>query len=169
MASTSGPNIDPRVFRDIVGHYATGVTVITAQGEDAPVGMACNSFFSVSLDPPLVGLAAAKTSTTWPDIEVTGKFCVNIMASHHQELAYTFSRKDIDRFEGAVHAPRAGGPGLEEANAWIDCEIKEILDAGDHVIILGLVTAMEDRDDETEPLVFYRGKYGNFLEPDAGE
>lgn len=163
MTPSSESTIDPRAFRDVLGHFPTGVTIITAQGDQAPVGMACNSFASVSLDPPLVGIAAAKSSSTWPDIEVTGRFCINIMADIHEEMCRTFSKKDIDRFENAVHAPRAGGPGLEDAMAWIDCEIFSITEAGDHVIVLGKVLGFDSRADaEGKPLVFYRGKYGSF-------
>ena len=163
MTPESGSDIDPRAFRDVLGYFPTGVTIITAQGEDAPVGMACNSFASVSLDPPLVGIAAAKTSSTWPDIEATGKFCINIMADVHEDTCRQFSQKGIDRFAGTPHKPRAGGPGLEEAMAWIDCDIYSVTEAGDHLIILGRVLAIEASDHpEGKPLVFYRGKYGSF-------
>ncbi|HEX4109288.1 MAG TPA: flavin reductase family protein [Solirubrobacteraceae bacterium] len=160
----STETIDPNAFRTVLGHFPTGVVIVTAHGEGGPVGMACNSFASVSLDPPLVGIAAAKTSSTWPDIEVTGRFCINILASVHAHTSRHFSRKDVDRFEGSVHSPRPGGPGLDGALAWIDCEIFSVTEAGDHVIVLGRVLGFDAHTDDAEPLVFYKGRYGSFSE-----
>jgi flavin reductase (DIM6/NTAB) family NADH-FMN oxidoreductase RutF len=164
MSQERGTRIDADTYRTVMGHFPTGVTIITADGgEGAPVGLACNSFSSISLDPPLVSFAVARGSSTWPTIQASGRFCVNIMASIHEDLSRTFARKDVDRFAGVVHAPRAGGPGLEEAMAWIDCEIHDVSEAGDHLIVLGRVTDMEAREDEDgRPLVFYRGRYGSF-------
>ncbi|MGM0930446.1 MAG: flavin reductase family protein [Actinomycetota bacterium] len=152
---------DDADFRKVLGHLPTGVVVITALTDRQPIGMSCNSFTSVSLQPPLVGFFPALSSSTWPGIRDSGKFCVNILASHHDELSRAFSRRNEDRFAGVEWSERASGPGLAEAVAWIDCDLHSQAEAGDHVLALGRVTGFEARED-AEPLVFHRGQYGMF-------
>lgn len=150
--------IDPREFRDTLGSWPSGVVVITGYDGDEPVGMSCNAFSSVSLDPPLVGFFPAATSSTWPKIRTSGRFVVNMLASHHEELSRAFSRKDVDRFAGVDTHERQCGLGIAEAVAWIDCEIYEEVEAGDHTLVLGHVQKLESTE-AGEPLVFHRGKY----------
>lgn len=147
-------------FRHVLGHLPTGVTIITAHGEEGPVGMSANSVTSVSLDPPLILLCPAKSSTTWPSIRACGSFCVNVMASHQTEATLAFARRGVDRFKGVAHTPRPAGPGLDEAVAWIECELDAEHDAGDHTIVVARVLAVEAS--AGEPLVFFRGGYGSF-------
>jgi 3-hydroxy-9,10-secoandrosta-1,3,5(10)-triene-9,17-dione monooxygenase reductase component len=151
-------------FRHVLGHLPTGVTVITAYGADGPTGMAANSVTSVSLDPPLILFCPAKSSTTWPGIRGAGRFCVNIMAGHHEETTRRFSLKGVDRFAGISYAERQCGPALDEAVAWIECAIIEEHDAGDHLIVVASVVAIEAAQ-ESLPLVFFRGQYGTFRAP----
>lgn len=151
-------------FRHVLGHLPTGVTIITAHAETGPVGMAANSFGSVSLDPPLVLLCPAKSSTTWPAIRDVGSFCANIMAGNHQELCRQFAMKDIDRFAGVAWSNLPAGPGLEEAVGWVECRIEAEHDAGDHQIVVARVLALEANSERT-PLVFFRGSYGTFSSP----
>jgi 3-hydroxy-9,10-secoandrosta-1,3,5(10)-triene-9,17-dione monooxygenase reductase component len=153
--------IEPSVFRQVLSHLPTGVTVVTADGVDGPVGMACNSVSSVSLEPPLVSLCPARTSETWPALCDRGRFCVNVMANHHEAATRAFARKDVDRFAGIAHHPRAGGPALDDAVAWLDCEIRAVHEAGDHFIVVAEVVALDARPD-VAPLVFFRGGYGTF-------
>lgn len=155
---------DAASFRDALGHVPTGVTIVTAAGAEGPVGMACNSFTSVSLDPPLVSLCAAHTSLTWPVIRRTGRFCVNVMASGGGRAARRFSRRGIDRFEGVAWHDRPAGPGLDDALAWFDCRIEAEHEAGDHVIVVAAVAAAEARGGVV-PLIFFRGGYGSFSPP----
>lgn len=150
--------IAPTEFRDMLGNWPTGVVVVTGGDEENPIGMSCNSFTSVSLDPPLVGFFPAKSSSTWPDIRRTGKFCVNILASHHEAVSRQFARKGEDRFNGVAWEMRPSGPGLDEAVAWIECEINEEINTGDHTLVLGLVTGFAVREG-AEPLIFHRGAY----------
>ena len=157
------PIIDSAEFRRILGHLPTGVVAVTSVGDDEPVGMACNSFISVSLDPALVGFCAATSSSTWPIIRNAGRFCVNVMAEDHADLTRNFSRKGIDRFEGVEWAPRSSGPGLEGAVAWIDCTLWHEYEAGDHTIVLGQVHTIEAAS-EVSPLVFYEGSSGAFAD-----
>ncbi|MDO8210200.1 flavin reductase [Conexibacter sp. CPCC 206217] len=153
------PPPDAETFRAVLGHLPTGVTVITAAG---PVGMACNSFCSVSLRPALVAFCAATTSSTWPRIQATGRFCVNVMACGHGDLTRAFSRRGVDRFADVASHQRLGGPGLDEAVAWIDCEIEAEHRAGDHMIVVGRVIGLEAAA-EREPLVFSRGGFGRYV------
>ncbi|MHB8692524.1 MAG: flavin reductase family protein [Solirubrobacteraceae bacterium] len=148
-------------FRSVLGHLPTGVTVVTAMAADGPAGMAANSVTSVSLDPPLILLCPAKSSGTWPSIKAAGGFCVNVLGSEHEELCRRFACKGADRFTGVpVHA-RHGAPALDEAVAWIDCEIDAEHDAGDHTIVVARVLAVAAAEG-VQPLVFFQGKYGQF-------
>jgi 3-hydroxy-9,10-secoandrosta-1,3,5(10)-triene-9,17-dione monooxygenase reductase component len=153
--------IEPAVFRKVLGHLPTGVTVITADGVDGPVGMACNSVSSVSLDPPLISLCPARTSETWPALRDCRRFCVNVMANHHEDVTRAFARKGVDPVAGIAHHRRVGGPALEDAVAWLDCEIRAEHEAGDHFIVVAQVVALNARPD-VAPLVFFRGSYGTF-------
>lgn len=158
-----GTRIDAEGYRRVLGHLPTGVTVLTAYAGEAVVGMACNSFTSVSLEPPLISVCPAKTSGTWPLIASATRFCVNILAAHHRESALRFAQRDIDRFAGVSYHARSAGPALDDAVAWVDCEINAQHDAGDHVIVVATVVAMEARQhEEMAPLVFFRGQYGAF-------
>lgn len=148
-------------FRHVLGHLPTGVTIISAHGAEGPVGMAVNSFGSVSLDPPLVLVCPATSSTTWPTIRKAGAFCANVMAGHHEELCRQFARTDGDRFAGVAWSSLRTGPGLDEAVAWVECRIEAEHVAGDHEIVVAEVTATEARS-EISPLVFFRGSYGTF-------
>jgi len=156
------PPFDSARFRQVLGHFPTGVTVITAPGEPHNVGMSVGSFSSVSLDPPLVGFFAGKDSATWPGIEKAGVFCVNILAEDQEELSRRFASKDDDKFVGVGWKPAGtGAPLLDGVLAWIDCEIDRVLDAGDHHCVLGRVLDL-GVGHEGRPLIFFRGGYGRF-------
>ncbi|GIU86429.1 MAG: monooxygenase [Acidimicrobiia bacterium] len=153
---------EPAAFRTVLGHYATGVVIVTARDGGEPVGMACNSFTSVSLEPPLVLFCAAKTSTTWPRIQRAGAWCANVLAEEDEELCRLFAQKGADRFAGVAHRPGAtGAPVLDRALAFVDCRTEAEHDAGDHVIVVGRVVELGHRA-EGRPLLFYRGGYGRF-------
>ncbi len=152
---------DPASYRTVLGHFATGVTVITAIDDGQPVGMAANSFTSVSLDPPLVLFCAAKTSSTWPQIERSGRFAVNILGEHQEDVCRVFAQKGDDRFARTGYRKSLmGSPLLPDVIAYLDCTIHAVHDAGDHVVVIGHV---EDLGVGTEgvggPLLFYRGGY----------
>ncbi|NKX55913.1 flavin reductase family protein [Arthrobacter mobilis] len=154
--------IDARTFRDALGQLPTGVIVVTGWSNGYPAGMSCNSFTSVSLDPPLVGFFPANTSSTWPGIRESRQFTVNFLANGHEALARDFSRRGVDRFAGVAWRESVSGPLLEEAMCWIQCEIAEEYPAGDHTVVLGRVRSLDYRDDDRLPLVFHRGNYGTF-------
>ncbi|MGI5195894.1 flavin reductase family protein [Streptomyces sp. CA-288835] len=157
--------VDQGEFRRVLGNFATGVTVVTApaaDGEDGPAGFACQSFSSLSLDPPLVVFMVARTSTTWPRIARAGVFCVNVLAAHQGELCRGFAVSGADKFAGVVYdaAPVSGSPRLEGALAWIDCAIHAVHTGGDHLIVVGRVEALGAMDGDGAPLLFYRGRFG---------
>jgi flavin reductase (DIM6/NTAB) family NADH-FMN oxidoreductase RutF len=153
---------DSAQFRRVLGHFPTGVTVITAAGTDGPVGLAVGSFASVSLDPPLVVFFAGRGSSSWPKIEAAGWFSVNILADSQEEVSRRFASKGDDKFGGLGWSPAASGaPLIDGVLAWIDCEIHQVVDAGDHVGVLGRVREL-DVSTEGGPLLFYRGGYGRF-------
>ncbi len=163
-ASADVVEIDPGHFRSVLAHLPTGVTVITAYGEDgAAVGMAANSVTSVSLDPPLILFCPAKSSTTWPTIRAASGFCVNVMAGHHEEVTRRFAAKGIDRWAGLEYTERPTGPALDDAVAWIECRPYDEHDAGDHTIVVARVVAIEAASRaDAEALIFFRGSYGSF-------
>jgi len=152
------PAFDSARFRQVLGHFPTGVTVVTAAGSP-PVGMAVGSFFSISLEPPLVGFCAGHTSTSWPGIKEAGRFCVNVLADDQEELSRVFASKEEDKFQGVGWSTSPlGSPRLHDVLAWIDCEIDQVLPAGDHDIVVGAVHDLEVAR-EADPLLFFRGGY----------
>ncbi len=158
--------VSPAEFRAVLGNFASGVTIITSPpGEDAdgPAGFACQSFASLSLDPPLVTFMVARTSTTWPRIARTGVFCVNILGAEQGELCRAFAVSGADKFAGVAHtpAPATGSPQLDAVPAWIDCRIHAVHTGGDHLIVVGKVEAMGAAG-EGEPLLFHKGRFGRF-------
>jgi len=155
------PAPDPQRFRQVFSHLPTGVTVVTATLEGAPVGMAANSVTSVSLQPPLLLICPARSSTTWPSLRQAGGFCVNVLAHGHEHVSRRFAASGIDRFEGVAWHPREGGPALDEAIAWIDCEIEAEHEAGDHTVVIARVLDL-DVSGGYQPLVFFGGRYGTF-------
>lgn len=154
--------IDDARFRQVLGRFATGVTVVTGLAGGAPVGLAVNSFTSVSLEPALVAFCVAKASRTWPSLRSAGSFCVNILAEHQEALSRVFAGRPPDRFLGVGWRPGpSGAPILSDVLAWIDCTVVAEHDAGDHLIVVGRVREM-DVGLDGRPLLFYRGGYGRF-------
>jgi flavin reductase (DIM6/NTAB) family NADH-FMN oxidoreductase RutF/DNA-binding IclR family transcriptional regulator len=161
-------NVTPRAFdsrrlRDVLGHFATGVTIVTAiDAAGEPTGFAVGSFTSVSLDPPLVAFLPARTSTTFPKVREAASFCVNVLGSDQEEVCRLFATRGADKFSKLKWEPApSGAPVLEGATAWLDCTIETIHEAGDHLIVVGRVRDL-DIVHAGPPLVFLRGGYGRF-------
>ncbi|WP_421848060.1 flavin reductase family protein [Novosphingobium sp.] len=152
--------IDSRLFRDVLGAYPTGVCVVTALAEDGErYGLVVGSFTSISLDPPLVGFFPDKRSGTWPRIEATGRFCVNVLGSDQLSLCRRFAARSQDKFAELAHGQSpAGLPVLDNAIAWIDCTIERVTEVGDHWLVVGAVEALGKKG-EGNPLLFFRGQY----------
>jgi 3-hydroxy-9,10-secoandrosta-1,3,5(10)-triene-9,17-dione monooxygenase reductase component len=152
--------IDPHLMREVLGHFASGVTVVTAVDDDEPIGFTCQSFSSLSLDPPLVVFAPARTSRTWPRLRELGRFCVNVLAEDQDGLSAAFARSGEDKFAGVPWRPsRLGRPVLEGVVAWIDCELWAEYDGGDHTLVAARVLDL-GADGGRRPLLFHRGAYG---------
>lgn len=160
--------VDQVSFRRVLGNFATGVTVVTAPGVEGeaggegPAGFACQSFASLSLDPPLVCFMVGRTSATWPRIARAGVFCVNVLGAHQGELCRGFAVSGADKFAGVVYdaAPVSGSPRLSGAAAWVDCTIHAVHTGGDHLIVVGRVDALGASDnDDAAPLLFHKGRF----------
>lgn len=155
--------IDPQDYRTTLGSYPTGVVIITAAAEEGPVGLAIGSFSSVSLDPPLVGFLPDKGSSSWPKIEATGSFCVNVLAADQLDVCRAFASRGGDKYASVTWRTAAtGSPVIEGAIAWVDCAIERVDEAGDHWFVLGRVQEMAVERPDTGPLLFFRGQYGDF-------
>lgn len=153
---------DPAAIRTVLGHFATGVAIVTAMDDAEPVGMACNSFTSLSLEPQLVLFCAAKASSTWPRIQAAKKWAANILGEDGEQICRVFAEKGADRFAHMAYtAGRTGSPLLDAAIAFVDCETVAEYDAGDHLIVVGQVVELGYAP-EGKPLLFYRGGYGRF-------
>jgi 3-hydroxy-9,10-secoandrosta-1,3,5(10)-triene-9,17-dione monooxygenase reductase component len=154
------PTLDERVLRDVLGHFASGVTVVTAATADGPIGFTCQSFSSLSLDPPLVVFAPARTSRTWPRLREIGRFCVNVLAEDQPDLSARFARSGTDKFAGVGWRPSPlGAPVLDGVVAWIDCRLWAEYDGGDHTVVAARVLDL-GADPGRRPLLFHRGAYG---------
>jgi 3-hydroxy-9,10-secoandrosta-1,3,5(10)-triene-9,17-dione monooxygenase reductase component len=132
--------VDPQVMREVLGHFASGVTVVTAVTDDGPTGFTCQSFSSLSLEPPLIAFAPARTSLTWPRLRAIGTFCVNVLAEGQDDVSQNFARSGADKFAGVRWSPSAhGSPVLDDVVAWIDGELWAEYDGGDHSIVVARV------------------------------
>ncbi|WP_406140087.1 flavin reductase family protein [Streptomyces sp. NBC_01089] len=149
---------DSREFRSALGHFASGVTIVTAATAEGAVGFTCQSFTSLSLEPPLVALAPGKSSTSWPHIREAGYFCVNVLAEAQEDTCLAFATSGADKFAGVDWAPGAcGAPRLSGSLAHIECELTGAYDAGDHELVIGRVLDIDTRPGK--PLLFYRGAF----------
>src|ERR1700751_6194213 len=165
LAADPSP-IDPRDFRNALGTYATGVTIITAGGPDGkPVGITCNSFASVSLNPPLVLWSLVLYSSSLSAFQNASHFAVNVLGISQQALANRFAKSADDKFVGVEWTPGLGGaPLLAESVANFQCRSVNRYYGGDHVIFLGAVEAYSYG--RNEPLLFARGGFGRVLADD---
>lgn len=147
-------------FRETLGRFATGVTVVTGQGPDGPVGLTCQSFSSVSLDPPLVLVCVARTSRAWPIIRESGALCANILAADQRQISQTMATRGRDKFAGLDWEPShvTGSPVLTGTLGHVDCTIEEVHPAGDHDVVIARVRHLAVQD-EASPLIYYRGAY----------
>jgi flavin reductase (DIM6/NTAB) family NADH-FMN oxidoreductase RutF len=156
--------IDTSEFRRVLGHFPTGVSVVTTQRADgSPCGLTVNAFASVSLEPSLVMVCVDQGSDSHDCIHSSGFYAVNVLEEGKGEtLSRRFASYDVeDKFKGlAYHEAETGAPVLEAALAWVDCRVAQALPVGDHTIFIGEVQAVDARDGR--PLVYYRGGYGRF-------
>lgn len=156
----SDARLDPLRFREIMGHYPTGVTVVTAlDGDGRPFGLTANSVTSVSLDPPLVLVCVSGRSASLGAILASGSFAVNVLGAHAAATAVRFAETETDRrFEGVSYTVEEnGGPILDGVVAWIVCTLYRTFEAGDHLILVGRVHGGSAPGGD--PLLFVQGRY----------
>lgn len=158
---------DPREFRDALGAFATGVTVVTCMSDDGkPIGLTANSFNSVSLDPPLVLFSLDRGSFSFAHFRAAGHFAVNILSDAQQEISRHFARASEDKWRDiSFDVSGVGCPAFRDALAVFECSTHAIHDGGDHIIIVGRVERFTHR--AGDPLLYYRGRYAR-LAPPAG-
>jgi flavin reductase (DIM6/NTAB) family NADH-FMN oxidoreductase RutF len=156
-------DIGPALFRENLGHYPTGVAVITAVADDGePVAMVVGTFSSVSADPPLIGFLPMKSSRSFARLRTATAFCVNVLASDQEPLCRQIATGGDQKFDGVAWRPGAlGSPVLEGAVSWLECTFEEVREAGDHFIVLGRVQDLAV-ERSTLPLLFFQGGYGRF-------
>lgn len=157
------PVISCADLREVMGHFATGVAIITAVDGDEPVGLTCQSVVSVSLQPPLIAFCPAKTSSSWPRLRTSGTVCINVLAGTQGPLCRQFAKSGVDKFAGVGHRPAGNGaPLIDEALAHIEAAVEAEHDAGDHTIVVCRVTDLAIHAVDHGPLLFYRGAFGQF-------
>jgi 3-hydroxy-9,10-secoandrosta-1,3,5(10)-triene-9,17-dione monooxygenase reductase component len=150
---------DPQHFRQVLGHFATGVTVITGLQGEEPVGFACQAFAALSLEPPLVLFCPAKTSTTWPRLASTGRFCANILSAQQRDVARRFGVSGPDKFAGlGWSADPDGLPILAGVLTWASCAVETVHEEGDHFVVVARIIRLGDCI-AGDPLLFYRGRF----------
>lgn len=161
--SSPTPSTDARRFREVLGHFPTGVVVVSAISSDGtPAGMVVGSFTSVSLDPPLVAFLPSRTSKSYAKLQESRSFCVSVLSADQEDLCRRFAGPDPDKFATTKWTPApSGSPILDGAVAWLDCEVGDRHEAGDHDIVIGEVTAL-DTGTPAGPLLFFKGGYGAF-------
>ena len=149
-------------MRRVLGHFCTGIAVITAHDGNRPLGFTCQSVTSVSLEPPYISFCPASLSTSWPLIRAVGTVCVNVLAAEQKDVCTQFATRTDDKFAGVDWRPGANGaPALDGALASIEADIEFEHPAGDHTIVVARVTGLRAHE-ERDPLLFYRGGYGDF-------
>lgn len=163
LSTPAQQGIDPLKFRQTLGHYPTGVVVVTGIADTGtPVAMVVGSFTSVSLDPPLVAFLPIRSSKTFELLRTAPSFCINVLADDQEDLCRRLARSDPDRFATVHWTPApSGAPIIDGVVAAIDCTFDSVLEGGDHLIVLGAVTDLQIVN-PTAPLLFFQGGYGSF-------
>jgi 3-hydroxy-9,10-secoandrosta-1,3,5(10)-triene-9,17-dione monooxygenase reductase component len=153
------PGLDPELFREVFGRFATGVAVITSAGSAGAGGMTANALCSLSLDPLLALVCFENQARTLPIVREAGRFAVNLLAADQEHLAGVFASKlpESEKLDTVAHRLEHGIPVIVGSLAWAACELRELIAGGDHTIAIGQVTSMGLGDGE--PLLWYSGRY----------
>ncbi|GAB6900557.1 flavin reductase family protein [Kineosporia succinea] len=152
-------DFDAAQFRRVIGGFASGIVVVTALHEGEPVGLTMQSFFSLSLDPPLIAFSPALTSTSYPRIREAGAFTVNILEAGQEALCNQFARSGGDKWRGVAWEPgTTGAPRLEGVLATIDCDLENEFVTGDHYLTVGRVRSLHATPG-LHPLLYFNGTY----------
>jgi len=156
--------ISPALVRHALGHFATGVTVVTSRARDgAPVGTTASAVSALSLSPPLLLVCLDRSSQTLAAIRSHGAFAINVLAEAQEHLSANFARRGAAAAweDVAYHLSPAGSPRLDEVLAVLDCRLERCLDGGDHEIVVGILVALQRNAEDLRPLVHYRGSYAS--------
>lgn len=148
-------------FKDSMASICAPLSVVTAEFDGKPHGTSVSAFASLSLDPPMVLVSLNNNSELLPVIAKSGRFGLNVLASHQATLGANFGRKGIDRFQGVSWESSAGVPRLREVSAWVVCELDSVVEGGDHKIVLGRVVRAEHT--QAAPLVYYKRQFGTYV------
>lgn len=171
MPTLSRPRaaIEPLSFREALGHYASGITVITSHIDGEPIGFTCQSFYSVSMNPPLVSFSVMASSASYPKIRQAGRFAVNILSGAQVRISNQFARRGTDKWHDVDwQVSPLGNPIIAGSLHWLDCDIHAEHAAGDHLIVIGEVKALNLQEAEaTQPLLYFKGQYCNIAAPDV--
>ncbi|CAM2144036.1 Flavin-dependent monooxygenase, reductase subunit HsaB [Pararobbsia alpina] len=161
--------IEPTRFREALGHYASGITVITSHIDGENVGFTCQSFYSVSMNPPLVSFSVMSSSASFPKIRQAGRFAVNILSEEQVKISNQFARRGADKWDGVEwQQSPLGNPIIAGSLHWLDCEIYAEHAAGDHLIVIGEVKAIDLQEAATtQPLLYFKGQYRNIAAHDV--
>jgi len=153
----AGPT--PKHYREVMAHVPTSVAIVAGLIDGKSAGLSVGTFVPVSLEPPLIGFFVARTSKSWPTIHGGGAFCVSVLGDDQEEISARFAVSDTDKFAGVEWrlAP-SGQPVVAGSVAWVDCEIDRIIEAGDHIFVLGRVLDM-GLEAGQPPLVHHRSAY----------
>jgi len=152
---------DPQRFREVMGHFATGVAVVACGGPGGPSGLTTSAVAAVSLDPPLLLVCFDNASRTLEAVRAERRFSVNVLREGQEEIALLFASKSEmgEKFASVDHASEDGLPVLRDAIAWTACDVRELLPGGDHTIALGAITALGADPAEGRPLLHHRGAF----------
>jgi flavin reductase (DIM6/NTAB) family NADH-FMN oxidoreductase RutF len=158
------PAVDSGRYREVIGSFAAGVAIVTAHGSAGPAGLTTSAVSSLSLDPPLLLVCFDNGSRTLPVVEEAGRFAVNVLRAGQEDLAGVFASKRVaeEKFEAVTHTVAHGVPVLDDALAWLACDLQALHPAGDHTVGIGRITQL-DSDPDGDPLVYFRGRFGRFL------
>lgn len=161
-----GTAIEPSSFREALGHYASGITVITSHIDAEPTGFTCQSFYSVSMSPPLVSFSVMASSASYPRMRQAGRFAVNILSGEQVRISNQFARRGTDKWHGVEwQESPLGNPIIVGSLHWLDCEIHAEHVAGDHLIVIGEVKALNLQEAAAaQPLLYFKGQYCNLAE-----
>lgn len=167
MAPRRTGNADPQEFRDTLSLYPSGVTVISSMLGGAPVGFTCQAFYSVSLEPQLVSFSVMNTSASYPRVRQSGRFVVNLLGDQQRHLSDQFARSGTDKWRGITwESTPSGLPAISDTLGWLECTIWDEHVAGDHLIVIGEVSALHaDASQSRNPLVFFDRTYRQLQGP----
>jgi flavin reductase (DIM6/NTAB) family NADH-FMN oxidoreductase RutF len=157
-------------YREVISHFASGVSIVTADGPDGPSGLTANALCSVSLEPLLLLVCFDNSARTLTSVSDCGRFGVNILRHEQHAVSGVFASKapEREKFANLDWRLRSGVPILDDALAWLVCELHELHPGGDHTIAIGTVIEM-DHDSDGQPLLWYRGRYGVFAHSQPAE